>query len=74
MVAAPEIAWEAFVLAISLFSRRAVCPGCGWQGERELRSSVSLQGPKSWPRPADRPPGSSATCPLLEPVRRGTNV
>lgn len=75
MVAAAEIAWEAFVLAISLFFLAGqFALAVAGKGETMLRSSVSLQGPKSWPWPADPPPGSSATCPLLKPVRRGTDV
>lgn len=32
-----------------------------------LWSSVWLQGPKSWPKPGDHPPISSATCPPASP-------
>lgn len=47
MVAAAEIAWEAFVLAISLFFLAGqFALAVAGKGERVLRSSVSLQGPK----------------------------
>lgn len=42
MLAAPEIAWKAFVLVISLLYRRVVCPGWGWrQGEGALEQCVA---------------------------------
>lgn len=67
MLAAPEIAWKAFVLVIFLLSLRMVGLGWGWRGERVLQSSVRLRAPKSWPKPEDHPPISSATRPPASP-------
>lgn len=58
MLAAPEIAWKAFVLAMSLLSCRVVGPGWDWVWGEVVR----LQGPGSWPKPGDNHPFSSATC------------
>lgn len=70
MLAAPEIAWKAFVLVISVLPHRVVCRGWCWQGEKVLQSSMRLQGPKGWPRPGDHPPISLCHVSPCKPMLR----